>query len=614
MTTHGHLPKSPLPRSRVPGTATGNALAQGARRSPASAEGEAFDLQASAGNLAVAGLLAEGRAAYDGWERAGIDQGARARFEAGFGEDFSAVRIEPASERGAFPRARAVTEEEVIRIHRSLVNRGDQTVRVIGHELAHVVQSRRGHVRVDAFDDNERGRERHDVASDHAARLALDREADTAAGRVTRGQHASIRAGSGVPQAQTWEWPSADEIREGLEDAALTVTLGPLAGTILATTTTSEERAAAVESSRQAVNSAVNWVEDTGAAIDEFVVEQVGDVPVVGHLARGATAYRAFQSEVAGGAVKAVSDIAHGLGGAAAQPGEHRRRARGRRRAAQSAVVDPSRGYRDRWRSPERRVARGCRPSRAGTARGDRDDALQCRDPGVSGVDRAGTVWRSAGTAPGRHRQFLLAGRTRHEGGQPHQGGPDDAPRWRHDEGTRCQHAHLAPRPTWTPTSGFPAATEHTGSTRARARTTHGTDPDPGTSGSRPGHDPATWARIAHHDTRRCPSPHTCAGAARSDGTPATALHVAAEHPPAGPDAPRVGDRRPATTGNTNGWRRSASTASARDGPRVARGRHLLAPSESTGATSEASNRVEPRGTAAAANAETAARPGERER
>ncbi len=143
--------------------------------------GAALALQRSAGNRSVTRWLAA--------RLTNLDGAARQRFGAAFGTDFSGVEIRP----DALPAGgsvHAVTTGEQIDFARGRYRPGTgDGDRLIAHELAHVVQQRRG-------------------AGAPAGGMAAERDADAAAAAAVAGYPARPAVGypAGAPQAfEAWE-------------------------------------------------------------------------------------------------------------------------------------------------------------------------------------------------------------------------------------------------------------------------------------------------------------------------------------------------------------------------------------------------------------------------
>jgi len=210
------------PKARADGAREAAAADAGARPLGTHDSASVMRLQRTAGNSAVAQLLAEepGTQApspvHDVVGRGGspLDKGTRAAMESSFGEDFGDVRVHTdsqASESAASVGANAYTVGNDIVFRSGHFDSSTQTgQRTLAHELSHVVQQRSGPVDGTEAPGGIR-------LSDPGDRF--ERAADATAERVVSG---SGRSSAATPSIQTEADPQVPESapvqREGSEE------------------------------------------------------------------------------------------------------------------------------------------------------------------------------------------------------------------------------------------------------------------------------------------------------------------------------------------------------------------------------------------------------------
>lgn len=138
-----------------------------------------------------------------------------------FGLDLRDVRLTPASDDGLVRAGQAVATRDEVRYDPARLDPSSRTgLQLLGHELAHVVQQRRGQQQADSVDAG-LGSPTGEIAGaappgeDQARRSRLETEADEAGQRVAEGQPAWVASAAQTPLRQFKEtvdvlsWPKA---------------------------------------------------------------------------------------------------------------------------------------------------------------------------------------------------------------------------------------------------------------------------------------------------------------------------------------------------------------------------------------------------------------------
>lgn len=135
----------------------------------------------------------------------GSSEALLARMSASLGMDLRDVRLIPASHDETVRAGHAVATRDEVRYDPARVDLNSPAgLQVLGHELAHVVQQRRGSQRADAVDAGltDSGGESSGASESAARRAQLESEADAASDRAVQGQQAHIAAGAVTPMQQ----------------------------------------------------------------------------------------------------------------------------------------------------------------------------------------------------------------------------------------------------------------------------------------------------------------------------------------------------------------------------------------------------------------------------
>ncbi len=137
------------------------------------------------------------------------------QMEQSYGQDFGQVGVSPTLQSSEAGGAKAVATEEHIAYDPASVDLSShEGKKILGHELSHIVQKRKGQVVSDAVDHqidpesaydepHQSQHEPHETETDQSSqRESLEQEADDAGERAANGQPAHVAAGAKAPRNQ----------------------------------------------------------------------------------------------------------------------------------------------------------------------------------------------------------------------------------------------------------------------------------------------------------------------------------------------------------------------------------------------------------------------------
>jgi hypothetical protein len=193
------------------GGGTVDAGAESEAAAGAGAGAESTDSAAGGTDRTVADGVSEDAAERAPHAVTGAEKGAASvvhEMQGSFGEDFSGVGLSPNLSPADANGAKAVALDEHVAYDPAQVDPSTgEGKKIIGHELAHIVQKRHGTSHPDSADAYVEFGPSPPVPTegpDHRERL--EREADDAGNRAARGERAKVASGAKTPVYQFWGW------------------------------------------------------------------------------------------------------------------------------------------------------------------------------------------------------------------------------------------------------------------------------------------------------------------------------------------------------------------------------------------------------------------------
>jgi hypothetical protein len=251
-----------------------------------------------------------------------LDSATRNHFESRFGHDFSQVRIfddAQAADAAHALGARAYTEGSSIVFDEGQYAPEAGTGRVLlAHELAHVAQ--------DSSADQGR---RQDATPRLSKRDDADEQtAHSAARSVTSGLqvHMPLAASSNPVEVHRWPWDDEGPKESGgggsILDSATSAlsTVGDYAAGGAKAAYQGYEKATDFRGAANDLGKGVDWVEQQSAAGNQKMVEDAKGIPVLEQLAQASAFVNTQTTDLAGGVVKGVGDLASGAANAVFHP------------------------------------------------------------------------------------------------------------------------------------------------------------------------------------------------------------------------------------------------------------------------------------------------------
>ena len=263
-----------------------------------------------------------------------------------FGEDFSRVQVTRGLSGGdAEQGVRAVAENEHIAVGPSTYDHdGESSRQMLAHELAHIVQKRRGTIKADVVDrssvsggplrdgqtsSGESSLYHHGAASvgtelSHSSeqlssqsqassqRDALEQEAEALAGDAASGKRVSIGSGAHAPIRQFGLWDSVKSAGNWVGSKA--------SGAYQAVTGAADTAGKWIQSGEKALGRGVDWAEDKLGGFADAVAKKVEGIPVLEQLAKAGSWGIKQYSQFEGGVVKGAGGLLGGLLNMAVHP------------------------------------------------------------------------------------------------------------------------------------------------------------------------------------------------------------------------------------------------------------------------------------------------------